>query len=1032
MSSISPSPPPNKRTSQANPMHAFRARLVDGALSETLRDFEAEVARADGAAGRVFIDKIDVSAAEGLRAAAAQTHAGDAKRRALRHCRDVTRLEASKHAALRRATHTVSNDITSEQHRHNEAALCKRIALHNIDAYFSHVNHQLQGMVRLRRNQVKNRYGELTTTTKPDCVTETVSWDALPQQVEVKIVACRGVRDKVLSGEYIVLVSKLEKLGGTAYRWSKRDVRSATPPPCPLHADTPSRSCEVCCGWAGATISSQHNGTPFDSDVSFNASVFTFFPPREAIKPYAVFLFELIRLPTANNARPTTVGWSCFPVIDGNFTVIQGRFKTPLLRGSVDAEIEHFSTIQSRLGEDLEMWLGNLYFEVIPYQRECEGQGEFALRSAHTEKRLGLGGGAKSASSGEQQEQQQQQRRRSSALALQSNVQARALLHPKRKSVVVVDPMIDGSPSASPAALPSKNGLQRFQSWKKRLGSVTLMAPEVNEADENVSRGSERSVFRVNPVGEGGCGDSNAGSECGSDDVSDGSVDCEEEGAALFDLMDTDKSGTLAADEVTSYLAQYPEIAPRLGISSTADFISLLDTNQDGSIDRMEFACVWSAIASGAANLCKNDVKEKEKTVCAAFSGIIQKEETDLFSKLKGISQKNKKNKRIATERGERWGQYSSVAHSSLFGQPPPPSWCLQLEYCWRGVTDELQLHRPKTARFWYNMVMLCVATYVHTFLHGLAKYVAVAALSLPTSTVAPQWYGLHIDYDMNHTTAFSELVVLLCAMSVGAALPFLLAFGGYLIKAATNTLPEQISRFVYCFSASYLVFPFIHCIADTAFMPINVDSNGVRQSDILRLTNFFAGNNYEPFFGGATFAVVYLNLAVLLCVGNFYYTMRVHLNGILQDCFWRINICTAASCFVPNDLEVSLKELDYICTKAEAWRGAGGQRRKTCVTLVVQTDEADPDYMSSQMHIEIFTLNPYGGGAGGGGGGGEGGRGKSQQIYREFYVLPDGGILEARKQRLPSSVKSNAAGRMSAVDVQRVRRLSRKQSSVV
>ena len=49
---------------------------------------------------------------------------------------------------------------------------------------------------------------------------------------------------------------------------------------------------------------------------------------------------------------------------NGEFEIIKGRFKVPLLRGHVDKRITKHSTIEQLISSDIDHWMANLYIEV--------------------------------------------------------------------------------------------------------------------------------------------------------------------------------------------------------------------------------------------------------------------------------------------------------------------------------------------------------------------------------------------------------------------------------------------------------------------------------------------------------------------------------------------------------------------------------------------------------------------------------------------------------------------------------------------
>ena len=64
-----------------------------------------------------------------------------------------------------------------------------------------------------------------------------------------------------------------------------------------------------------------------------------------------------------------------------------------------------------------------------------------------------------------------------------------------------------------------------------------------------------------------------------------------------------------------------------------------------------------------------------------------------------------------------------------------------------------------------------------------------------------------------------------------------------------------------------------------------------------------------------------------------------MHNNGRLLDVYWRLRD-KEENFFVPYDLELSNEELHYIVTKAEAWRGEEGERRKVAVFDYIWQEE--------------------------------------------------------------------------------------------
>lgn len=109
-------------------------------------------------------------------------------------------------------------------------------------------------------------------------------------------------------------------------------------------------------------------GNWFPCDVFIaNKSLFLLYqvlPPRKAVKPGMVFLFELFLLRGACTWIDREVGWGAFPLCDNNFSALEGKFKCPFLRGHYDSKIDRFKKIENFISQDLDNWLCNLYFQV--------------------------------------------------------------------------------------------------------------------------------------------------------------------------------------------------------------------------------------------------------------------------------------------------------------------------------------------------------------------------------------------------------------------------------------------------------------------------------------------------------------------------------------------------------------------------------------------------------------------------------------------------------------------------------------------
>ncbi|KAL8427237.1 hypothetical protein ACSSS7_007806 [Eimeria intestinalis] len=70
-------------------------------------------------------------------------------------------------------------------------------------------------------------------------------------------------------------------------------------------------------------------------------------------------------------------------MVDSDFRLIEGNFKVPLLRGSVDPYVRRYIEVEETISKSLDAWLCNLYFRCQPLPQYSKGQVEFELQLEH-------------------------------------------------------------------------------------------------------------------------------------------------------------------------------------------------------------------------------------------------------------------------------------------------------------------------------------------------------------------------------------------------------------------------------------------------------------------------------------------------------------------------------------------------------------------------------------------------------------------------------------------------------------------------
>ncbi|XP_078584813.1 uncharacterized protein LOC144866990 isoform X3 [Branchiostoma floridae x Branchiostoma japonicum] len=257
---------------------------------------------------------------------------------------------------------TVNKDKLRELRKKEAMMLQKeRLLQDRLHKAFRQSENQLIYALDKRKGEVKTMYGDLTVADGFYGGSKgrrwKVDWNRAPQPIQVKLQCMRGVKDKLPVGRYVLLVSLYDRLGGHVMRWSNLKGQQ----------------------WGGATLPVNHDGHFWNAELKFDQSVFTVLPPKPDVRPGMILTFELFLLRGAVVPTDRVVCWGSFPICDGQFDIIEGKYKCPFLRGDMDLRIDKHEKMEELMASDLDHWLGNLYFEVIKLPRYLAGQKEYEV-----------------------------------------------------------------------------------------------------------------------------------------------------------------------------------------------------------------------------------------------------------------------------------------------------------------------------------------------------------------------------------------------------------------------------------------------------------------------------------------------------------------------------------------------------------------------------------------------------------------------------------------------------------------------------
>lgn len=248
----------------------------------------------------------------------------------------------SREAATQRAR---ARAIDISEHVARERGLRRRFAL---------ARDRLLSKVRAQHGYIRERFGHLLSGSSVAARRYQVNWELLPRPVELRLHMIRAVKDRLPRGQYVVLLSMEDRLAGRPLRWSK------------IHSYTGAGFGT----FPAVTKPVKHRGRFHDLKLRISQSVFALCPSRYELQPGNTFILEIFRLADKKEPRDRVVGWTAFPIVSPNFSVVKGKLKLPVLRGEVDRSFDRFSRLEKAVSDSLSAWLGNIYIEIRHLPRE--------------------------------------------------------------------------------------------------------------------------------------------------------------------------------------------------------------------------------------------------------------------------------------------------------------------------------------------------------------------------------------------------------------------------------------------------------------------------------------------------------------------------------------------------------------------------------------------------------------------------------------------------------------------------------------
>ncbi len=294
----------------------------------------------------------------------------------------------------------------------------------------------------------------------------------------------------------------------------------------------------------------------------------------------------------------------------------------------------------------------------------------------------------------------------------------------------------------------------------------------------------------------------------------------------------------------------------------------------------------------------------------------------------------------------------------------------VKLQFITRDVLNDVGLKQWRTLDFWVCVLFLLVALWLRMYIHYFGQWVYLYIVKAPFVNFKVRWHIVELTYQADLVPLAFE-IGMVCA---GIGFNFFFWLGmilvAYLCRKVLGSFPDAYSRWLMVYGAGVWLDWALILLVDL------IVHNW--KGDTFKLYNRFYADEKNGV--GGVFIIIFIDFGflILMTVVYYNYMLYVHFNGRIFDTYSRLN--APEECFtIPHDFEMSVRELKFICAKAERYRGAKGERRKVAVTEIELRDDVEPDWSEKTIHIGVFTFLPDG----------------SLELHRHFMRLASGAIVE-------------------------------------
>jgi len=293
--------------------------------------------------------------------------------------------------------------------------------------------------------------------------------------------------------------------------------------------------------------------------------------------------------------------------------------------------------------------------------------------------------------------------------------------------------------------------------------------------------------------------------------------------------------------------------------------------------------------------------------------------------------------------------------------------------YVFRSLAKDLGFANRKSMEFGFSVLMALMLLWLRMYIHYFGEFLFLKIENIVVNSFEVEAIRMKLDYDATVLQVRVELGVLL----MGPALNIVCFCGMALLIFFCNfwldSFPEYGCRAVALYGILVIFDPLFIAAENAAYLPDSYPTG-----DIFKLYKKFYDEEDSGITGIFMTVASYGLLGAFQTVFCYYYLLMIHMHGHTADVYARLHGDSFAF-FMPDDSEVSWREVQFVCRRAKEWRGPLGELHRVQVVDYVHRDRHDAGWEDRTTAITIFQLAPSG----------------IRTVFRQFVRLPSGAILE-------------------------------------